>query len=426
MNSLNNTLCSALMDMRQNELPKVREKINKILQTIVDEERQKSNFIFDSISSRIKSIESFKEKIPRKDYGKRWKLNSKATKAACIKAIRENLEDLIGFRINCYFKNDEYKALKIIKDHLSVVKDIKRPDVDKSGAKNNGVYKGKNGQTIYKIVYSIKYNKCDYFFELQVKCLAHNLWGEVEHEVSYKAKQYDYDMSSKKTLLNENLHILEASDSQLQQFLSKEYTEMDLINTLFFYYTKDEVQNKLNGENPTSYYVQFFKLTADKTDLIKNYVKQRISVTKTITPSKFKKTKKADSTESYFVNNILSAYYDPLLWEKEQKISSILFNFNVDDFLWFMSDCLLSPERKKIVDANKKLDQDNNIDLDDIDQDNDIDLDDVNQKNITPQREPSREDRIRGTINDLRATDINKPILLAAFNSFCSIFIKEV
>ena len=60
--------------------------------------------IFENIESRIKSIQSFREKIYRKDYIKNWNVSDDIRENQ--KLIVENLPDFIGFRITCFYWQD--------------------------------------------------------------------------------------------------------------------------------------------------------------------------------------------------------------------------------------------------------------------------------------------------------------------------------
>ena len=339
MSTVIDNLCQALETLREKELPPVRTKIHNILESIVDEEKGNSNFSLDSIASRIKSTKSFKEKIPRKRYVNKWGLSASSDVEACIIAIRKNLEDLIGFRINCYFKDEESKA------YDAILKALKNKEItirDNGLGADGKIRTQKSGKPIYKIVCEITIKKQSYLFEIQIKSLVHTLWGEVEHEIAYKAKQYTYNYRTRNKILEQNLEALSTCDRQLSCFLSEEYTDIHLANSLFFYYTKEYVKKKMNGENPIQYYPSFFRLTKDKPQIIKDFVSNCLkqSDTPTFSQNQYKKPS-ANPVLKYFVKEVIAQYNDESLWEDVKKISSAIYKFRSDDFIWFIGDCLL-------------------------------------------------------------------------------------
>lgn len=141
---------------------------------------------FLNVSYRIKSAESLREKILRYNFYIKYKTPEN---------LINNLSDLIGFRIECRFIEDENK---IYKDIVSLFK-IKEKDGFYSSPLNSNIMLQldekqpqiqKNGFEIYKI--DGKYCKDDVNinFELQIKSLVNVFWGEIDHRVLYKNFNY--------------------------------------------------------------------------------------------------------------------------------------------------------------------------------------------------------------------------------------------
>ncbi|MBU5250387.1 hypothetical protein KQI46_00245 [Lysinibacillus capsici] len=87
--------------------------IEKDLIEFIKDVKQEKIKIFENLESRVKSVESFCEKIKRKNYINTWEVPE--DKNLIGEFIAKNLPDLIGFRINCFFYDDEeliYKKLK--------------------------------------------------------------------------------------------------------------------------------------------------------------------------------------------------------------------------------------------------------------------------------------------------------------------------
>ena len=219
--------------------------------------------IYENIESRIKSPESFKEKLKRKDYIKTWSAFDDI--ASNQRIIAANLPDLLGFRINCFFWKDE-----------KVIYDILREYYDQKNFEN--IYldfsentKQQNGHTIYKL--SGKYRN-EYCFELQIKSIMHNIWGEVEHKTIYKNRDYDADLSNKITITEEVFNILQASDRQLVSLFKKQNDEKHLTNAFFFEKTKQIVAGKSGTDILAKHYNGFFQVFSDPNSLkhMKRYV----------------------------------------------------------------------------------------------------------------------------------------------------------
>ena len=109
MNLVDNIM-KAFLDVKfQEELQMNRIEIEQLLKSFIKELSQKKKIlkISKEINSRIKSEESLREKLERKNYINKWGINFNSNSTKIQEKICENLPDLIGFRINCYFKDDE-------------------------------------------------------------------------------------------------------------------------------------------------------------------------------------------------------------------------------------------------------------------------------------------------------------------------------
>lgn len=341
---LNKKLCNALEAMQQ-ELHDVCVEIREILYDFISYyKKSHSNLVFNEPSYRIKDVNSFSEKIPRKNYIKDWGIKEETSSDECKQKIRESLDDLLGFRINCYFSNDENDIYESIVSELEVFNNSIKI---KEG--NSGPDKQKNGLDIYKLKceYTSSASK-KYLFELQIKCLIDNLWGEVDHEIAYKAKQYDYQLDSKSNLLKQVYKSLEASDAQLFEFYNSSYTEEDLINSLFFLYTHDEVNEKMEGKNCTIFYNKFFSIFGKKQDEVKEYVAKKLSEKSTY--KKKKRRKINDNNVDYFISQILEEKIGTpttrIMVKEIQTIYDILFEFKESDFFNIMVSAILQNARK--------------------------------------------------------------------------------
>ena len=218
-----------------------------------------------SIESRIKGEKTFEEKLFRKDYIHDWDVYE--DKIENQKYIMRNLTDLIGLRINCFFV--EYE--KRFYDYLWETQDAQRGAGFDFNFNEN--IKQKNGNVIYK--FSGTY-KDTYHFEIQIKSIVHNVWGEVEHKTVYKNPSYD-GFFEKKKQISRTLHdVMIASDRELYTLFNMKETEDQLLRSLFFIKTRDFVAKQCNttvlGEHYNSYFQAFPDITP-----IKEYLVQALS-----------------------------------------------------------------------------------------------------------------------------------------------------
>ncbi|MGM0397075.1 MAG: GTP pyrophosphokinase [Bacillota bacterium] len=141
---------------------------------------------FLNVNYRIKSSESLKEKILRHNFYLKYETPQK---------LVENLSDLIGFRIECRFIEDEEKIYEdIVKlfsiredggyysnplnGSISLFLDEKQPQIQK------------NGFEIYKIDGKYSKDGVTVNFELQIKSMVNVFWGDIDHRVLYKNFNY--------------------------------------------------------------------------------------------------------------------------------------------------------------------------------------------------------------------------------------------
>lgn len=249
----------------RNELQKNRIEIEEELSKFIKAYNDKIR-IFENLESRLKSIDSFNEKLRRKDYISLWNIVEGSNQKTIQNVIRKNLPDLIGFRINCFFFKDE----KTIYDNLEeAYKNNFFSNNIKFNFNENTIQQ--NGHAIFKVTGT--YN--DTSFEVQIKCSIHNIWGEVEHKRVYKNRHYDANKESKIAINEEIFNILQSSDKQLETILSEKLNEKQLIQSMFYFLTHKDIskQNLINILD--KHYSNFFKLIVDDQELI--FIKEFIA-----------------------------------------------------------------------------------------------------------------------------------------------------
>lgn len=189
--------------------------VAKVQEFIKSFDKLEGSRIKINLDSRIKSLESFEEKIIRKKYYIRY--------AEEPVQLVENLPDFFGIRIICPLKEDEYKIHKMLEVFFDESSDLQgfsnkkvfddcsifyidftdKPDVQKNG---NHIFK-------YECLYKQGFDSIR--FEVQVKSLVHMFWGELEHMLIYK--NYEYKIGNKffGKMMNSINDSLEAIDNQL-------------------------------------------------------------------------------------------------------------------------------------------------------------------------------------------------------------------
>ena len=289
-----------------------------------------NQMIFENVESRIKGVDSFREKIYRKDYVRSWTVyddveHNKTT-------IKKNLPDLIGFRITCFFWSDE----KSIYDELCAC--AKNGFFKKFTINTNENCKQKNNKPIYKVSGLYDDSVC---FELQIKSIMHNIWGEVEHKTIYKNREYDPTIANKKAFTEQIFNILQASDQQLHTLFDESYSEDKLMQAYFFQKTKDQIMKRSKTNILAEHYDRFFALFGDKTD--KDYVDQYVKTA--IQDKRFKRMAVDEITlsdkgirlvremeKTFYVYDLKMLYY----------IADILYQFkNYGHFLSYWAERLL-------------------------------------------------------------------------------------
>lgn len=294
-------LLSAFTSLIDDEsLTDAYHKIEKNLNSFIEDVKkqfQPEQRILDSVESRKKSKESFLEKIYRKDYIHTWEISDNPQ--SNIDMIAKKLPDLLGYRINCYFYEDESKIFEALKRCYD--DDYFGEDIRLDFSENNIQ---KNGHNIYKFS---GWYKDRFHFEVQIKSLMHNIWGEVEHKTIYKNRNYDVNKTTKEVFTSQILNILLASDKQLSSLFRAKIQEKELVQALFFEKTKDTIAKECRSDILASHYSGFFELFDRCYEFIREFVAlgllgqefHRMEVWEVSVTDKVKKLKEKISSEFY-------------------------------------------------------------------------------------------------------------------------------
>lgn len=220
-----------------------------------------------SVESRVKSEKTFEEKLYRKDYIKEWEVTD--DKNANQALIMRTLTDLIGLRVNCHFLVHEI-------DFYHFFQNSKDSQTEKGFEFNFDENKDqKNGNKIWKFSGLFKGT---YHFEVQIKSIVHNVWGEIEHRTVYKNPTYDGFFDEKKRI-SATLHdAMMASDKELHILFNMKESEEQLLRSLFFCETNEEVAAACRTHVLGEHYNTYFRSFSDM-ESIKRYLVCKLSNT---------------------------------------------------------------------------------------------------------------------------------------------------
>lgn len=148
---------------------KLFERIEDAAKFILSQAISRCGLKIHSLPSRIKSFDSFNDKMKRKK----------------IKNPFEEIHDIIGLRIICLFLDDIQGLSDIIKKAFDV---IKEDNILKDAEPHFFGYLGRQFKVKFKDKGSIPdYHKVkDVTFEIQVRTIAQDAWASISHHLDYK------------------------------------------------------------------------------------------------------------------------------------------------------------------------------------------------------------------------------------------------
>ena len=157
---------------------------------------------------RIKSVDSIREKLLRNSYISQYNGGEQ---------ILAHFQDIIGFRIECRFIDDERYVFELIRSLFTSSDDGQYyyiPENPKIQLKlsESQPQKQKNGFNIYKLDGLFWMGKESVKFELQIKALVNTFWGEIEHRIIYKNNSYliaDSFVSDLMTSIKKSLNMID-------------------------------------------------------------------------------------------------------------------------------------------------------------------------------------------------------------------------
>ncbi|MDO5027995.1 MAG: GTP pyrophosphokinase [Bacillota bacterium] len=165
-----------------------------------------------NVNSRVKSPTSVKEKILR---------NNLYKDVEDTRTLIGQISDLIGVRIECRFIPDEEKVYSKLLEKFNInvgggyYSCKKNTNISIKVNEPQPQFQ-KNGFEIYKIDGHYYNNHKVYNFELQIKSLVNNFWGDIEHRILYKNYNYIVSESFIKDIMGSIKENLTLIDKQLR------------------------------------------------------------------------------------------------------------------------------------------------------------------------------------------------------------------
>lgn len=224
-----------------------------------------------SVKYRIKKLEQFLEKIDRKKYSDPF----------------EQMNDICGIRIICYFQNDIKNIEEIIKREFEIIEKenkVESYSPHKFGYRSNHfVLKIKKAWTKtpnYKGLENLK-------IELQIRTILMHSWAEIEHKLAYKRTEHiPQELRRKFSRISA---LLEEADEQFQEICDevekkrrtmrinmKKYEtdneqinfDLDTLKTLLDYYFPQKIKDP---KNLRDFFDEISKSKITIRDLLKLY-----------------------------------------------------------------------------------------------------------------------------------------------------------
>ena len=168
-----------------------------------------------SITYRIKDFSTFIEKIERKSYDDPF----------------DQMEDICGIRIICYFQTDISRIEEILSNELKVLESFNKEshlDHDQFGYRSHHLIGSiKKVWEKLPVFRGLSALKC----EIQIRTVLMHAWAEIEHSLSYKSKAQTPTKFRRK--INRISAKLEEADEQFEELKaeSQKYQE-ELIETI--------------------------------------------------------------------------------------------------------------------------------------------------------------------------------------------------
>lgn len=137
-----------------------------------DYRKRNNNYPIHYIQTRIKKKASLEKKLLKKEL------------PVTAEAAADNIRDIAGIRVICYFEEDIYAIADLLKQQQDLIF-IRERDYIKNPKDS--------GYTSYHVIYGVPVYHVDgmeYFpVEIQIRTMSMDFWASMEHRICYKSEQ---------------------------------------------------------------------------------------------------------------------------------------------------------------------------------------------------------------------------------------------
>lgn len=154
----------------------------------------------EHIKTRIKDADSIINKLYRDNLD------------FTLENIEEHINDIVGVRIVCGFKDDIYELIDIIRKS-EVINIIKEKDFLDS-PKESGY---RSYHLIVEVPVELINEKINVKAEIQIRTMAQDLWASLDHKLRYKKEYNDEKLASKLLKISDELNYIDDEMNELFQ-----------------------------------------------------------------------------------------------------------------------------------------------------------------------------------------------------------------
>ena len=178
---------------------------------------QEKNRQIVGLKSRVKSKNSLKEKIIRRELYKQY---------TDPKRILESISDVLGILAECRFTSDEVKVYTRLKENFFLMTEdglFYDPAIPNLYLWLNmpQPQMQKNGYEVFRVDGIFVKEAKKIRFELQIKSMVNSFWSEIEHEIIYKNNNYLPDNEFIRSTLDTLKTNLDGIDNMLMLLASR-------------------------------------------------------------------------------------------------------------------------------------------------------------------------------------------------------------
>lgn len=160
-----------------------------------DYRKKNNNYPIHYIQTRIKKKESLEKKLLKKSL------------PMTVEAAADNIRDIAGIRVICYFEEDIYAVAELLKQQQDLIF-IRERDYIKQPKDS--------GYTSYHVIFGVPVYHVDgmeYFpVEIQIRTMSMDFWASMEHRICYKSEEAHQEELQKSLIrFSEELKAMERS-----------------------------------------------------------------------------------------------------------------------------------------------------------------------------------------------------------------------